>query len=130
MRKIIVILLLYLPATLVAKGIADHAAGIWSIAPTQTMNRWIIVHNLEEAKNSEIFHIEVIGRNIGDEVWQIKHLVPHMAITEEALTKSVVAPLQKGGVYPETYENAYANWLRENGGKGGSICTTSVLECM
>ncbi len=130
MKGIIIILLLYLPATAVAKDIAEHKTGIWSIAPTKTMKRWVVIHNLDEAKNSGIFHIEVIGRNIGDATWQIKHLVSHMAITKEALKKSVIAPLNKGGVYPETYESAYANWLKENNGNGGTVCATSVWECM
>ncbi len=130
MKRITIIVLLSLPATVAATDIASHEAGIWSIAPTDTMKRWIVIHNLQEAKVSGVFHLEVIGRNNGDAVWQIKHLVPHMAITEEALKKSVVAPLNRGGVYPETYENAYSMWLKENNGTGGSICNTSVVECM
>ena len=94
------------------------------------MKRWIIIHNLKEAKISDIFHIEVIGRGNGDAVWQVQHLVSHMAITGEALRKSIIKPLNRGGVYPGTYENAYSDWLKENNGTGGSICKTSVMECM
>ena len=125
-----IILLLFLPAIVVAEDIASNTTGIWSIAPAETMRRWVVIHNLQEAKVSGIYHLEVIGRKNGDAAWQIKHLVPHMAITKEALEKSIIKPLNKGGVYPETYENAYSKWVKENNGKGGVICKTSILECM
>lgn len=124
------LLCLFLPAMVVAKDVGSNESGIWSIAPTEKMNRWVVIHNLEEAKVSGIYHLEVIGRNKGDAAWQIKHLVPHMAISKEALEKSIINPLKKGGVYPETYENAYSKWLKENNDKGGATCKTSILECM
>lgn len=126
----IVLLLLLLPVTVTAGDITSHKTGIWSITPTATMKRWIIIHNLQEAKISDVFHIEVIGRGNGDAVWQVQHLVSHMAITGDALRKSIIKPLNRGGVYPETYENAYSEWLKENNGSGGSICKTSVMKCM
>ena len=130
MRRIATIFFLFLSTIALAQDIATHEPGIWSIAPTTTMKRWIIIHNLKLAKESGIFHIEVVGRNNGDAAWQVKHLVPHMAITAEALKKSVIEPLNKGAVYPETFDDAYSNWLKENNGAGGSVCVTSVLECM
>lgn len=129
-KKLIILFLLLHSAQVAAVDINSHETGIWAIAETETMQRWIIIHNLSEARSRGVFHIEVIGRNNGDAMWQIKHLVPHMAITREALKNSVVKPLKKGGVYPETYDYAYSEWLKENDGTGGSICRTSVLECM
>ena len=130
MKIITTIIFMFVSAIALAQDITTHEPGIWSIAPTATMKRWIIIHNMEQARESGVFHIEVVGRNTGDAAWQVKHLVPHMAITAEALKKSVIEPLKKGGVYPETYDDAYAKWLKENNNRGGSICVTSVLECM
>lgn len=107
-----------------------HSTGIWSIAGTPTQNRWLIIHNLAEAKISGIYHIEVIGRGKKAPVWKIKHLANHIAMTKEALLASVMKPLNTGGVYPESFDDAFANWKQQNSGRGGVICTTTVLECM
>jgi hypothetical protein len=72
----------------------------------------------------------VIGRKHGNAAWQVEHLVRHMAITEKALKASVKTPLNKGAVYPESFNNAYSSWQKENDGKGGAICDTSLIECM
>jgi len=130
MKKRLIILFLMLPTMTTANNILSHEPGIWSLPSTESMKRWVIIHNLHESRKSGIYHIEVIGRNNGDAIWQIKHLVAHMAITEQALKNSVITPLKKGGVYPETFDNAYAKWKKENKDKGGNICSTSVLECM
>jgi hypothetical protein len=53
-----------------------------------------------------------------------------MAITREALRRSVVAPLQSGAVYPESFDDAFAAWRAQNHGAGGGVCTTSVEECI
>jgi hypothetical protein len=107
-----------------------HENGIWEIQGTADKNMWIIIHNLEEAKNSGIFHIEVIARKLDDPVWKIEHAVKHMAITKSALSSSVLKPLEKGAVYPETFDIAFEEWRNQNSGKGGLICTTSISECM
>jgi len=107
-----------------------NGAGIWAIESTQGMSRWLVIHNLDEAKVTGIYHIEVIGRKDGDAEWQILHLVRHMAITSEALNRSVIEPLKKGAVYPESFNYAFDVWRKENDGKGGEICDASVVECM
>ncbi|MCP5197139.1 MAG: DUF5086 family protein [Gammaproteobacteria bacterium] len=110
--------------------LAAHRSGIWSIESTRDMNRWLVIHNLESAKTTRVYHIEVIGRKQGNAAWQVERLVRHMAITEKALKASVKEPLKNGSVYPESFYNAFAAWQQENNGKGGSICDTSVMECM
>lgn len=111
-------------------AIAEYRNAIWSIQATQNMKRWIVIHNIEGAALSGIYHIEVLGRKNGDAVWQIKHLVDHMAITDKALKASIKKPLKRGAVYPEAFNNAYTSWQQENGGNGGAICDTSVLDCI
>ena len=110
--------------------IAEYRNTIWSIQATQNIKRWIVIHNLEDAAVSGIYHIEVLGRKNGDAVWQIKRLVDHMAITEKALNASIKKPLKRGAVYPETFNNTYTAWQQENGGTGRVICDTSILDCM
>jgi hypothetical protein len=110
--------------------IDSHTVGIWAIADTAKQNRWLIIHNLTEAKTTGIYHVEVIGRGKKKPLWQIEHLAKHIAVTKPALLASITKPLKKGDVYPESFDGAFSAWKKENAGKGGAICTTSVLECM
>ena len=107
-----------------------NTTGIWSITPIVQQNRWLIIHNLSQAQTTGIYHIEVIGKNKKAHAWQIQHLAPHIAINKSALLASIIKPLKKGDVYPETFDNAFTQWQKENDGKGGAVCNTSVLDCM
>ncbi len=126
MRTTLLFTLLWLASTASAADLSNHPLGIWSLAGTAQQNRWVIIHT--QAKG--IYHIEVIGRGKKHPAWQIKHLANHIAITEAALSNSVIAPLQKGAVYPESFNSAYQQWQAENNGTGGAICTSDVLSCL
>jgi hypothetical protein len=108
----------------------QHEPGIWSIAGSVNKEMWVVIHNLEEARETGIFHIEVIARGVHAPAWKIEHVVKHMAITESALAESVVKPLWKGAVYPETFDDAYKEWQKQNSVKGGFLCNTTLTECM
>ena len=110
--------------------INSHEMGIWSIAGSEKQQRWIVIHNLSEAKTTGIYHIEVIQRAAGAPTWQIVRLVNHMAITEKALKRSVIKSLDKGAVYPEPFNDAFAKWKMQNDGNGGAVCESSVMECI
>lgn len=118
------------PATARAQDLASNTSGIWSIADMPGMSRWIVIHDPASAEDGGVYHIEVIGRKTGAPAWQTVHLVPHMAITEQALRASVVEPLQSGAVYPESFDDAYAAWQSQNDGAGGAICASTVVACM
>ena len=89
-----------------------------------------MIHNLKEARETGVYHIEVLARGIDDPVWKIEHVAAHMAITESALAASVLAPLNKGAVYPEIFDDAFMDWQKQNAGKGGAICASTIAECM
>lgn len=124
------LVVLFLSTRALAADIPAHKAGIWSIPPAKGLTRWVIIHDLEASASSGIYHIEVIGRKKGAPAWKIIRLVRHMAITEQALAANLKAPLTKGGVYPESFNDAYGEWRKENGGSGGFVCSTSLLACM
>lgn len=107
--------------------IYSHDAGIWEIAGVEKQQRWIVIHNLPEARQSGIFHIEVIGRTQGRPAWDIVRICPHLAITAKALQASVLKPLPSGQVYPEAFDDALAQWQTDSEKK---ICGTSVAECL
>ncbi len=104
-----------------------HAAGIWALPDTQTHNRWVVIHNIKEAETSGVFHIEVIARKKGEPKWSVTRICPHMAITAEALARSVTQPRSSGAVYPEAFDNAYGAWKK---GAEKPICSRSVIECL
>lgn len=130
MSAITVMLLLSCAAFAADVDIQAHPSGIWSVADTKKARRWIVIHNLAEAKTSGVYHIELIQRAFKAPSWQIERVAKHMAITEAALQRSIVKPLDKGLVYPEAFDTALAQWRAENGGSGGAVCTTSVLQCL
>ncbi len=112
------------------QALFGHKAGIWEMAPEGTLSRWVVIHNLAEARTSGVFHIEVIGRERSGPVWDVKRIRAHMAVTKEALKRSVVKPLKGGAVYPESYDDAYAQWKRDADGGRMVVCESSVLECI
>ncbi|KAF0814972.1 hypothetical protein IGB42_00048 [Andreprevotia sp. IGB-42] len=88
------------------------------------------LHDLARSGHTGIYHLEVLGLRRGDPAWKVRHLVDHMAITEEALLRSIIKPLKRGGVYPESFHWAYQAWQALNHGAGGDICQSNVLQCM
>lgn len=129
--SVMAIMLLISPGVFAAEvDIQTHQSGIWSIADAKKARRWVVIHNLAEAKTTGVYHIELIQRPFKAPSWQIERIAKHMAVTEDALKRSIVKPLDKGLVYPEAFDDALARWKQENGGKGGAVCTTSVLECL
>jgi hypothetical protein len=133
---IIVILLLFIVCFACEAYAVDetaffsHKPGIWAIEGKGKLARWIVIHNLAEAKGTGIFHIEVIGHVKGRPSWDIKHICNHMAITEDALKRSVRKPLDKGAVYPEAFDDAYAKWKKDAEAGQKVVCDRSVLECL
>jgi hypothetical protein len=103
---------------------------IWSISDSKKQNRWLIIHNLNQANASGIYHIEVLGKDKKAPAWQIEHLAKHIAITKQALLKSIIKPLTKGDVYAESFDSGFAQWQKQNNGNGGAVCISSVLECL
>lgn len=112
------------------QALFGHKPGIWEIAPDGAMIRWVVIHNLAEARDSGVFHIEVVGRERSKPSWDVRRIRAHMAVTKEALKKSVVRPLERGAVYPEPFDDAYAQWKKQADGGRREVCETSVPECL
>lgn len=129
-RKLIALFLGLYCTHAVAVDFSTHSLGVWSIESTPNMQRWIVINNIDKTSSEVIYHIEVLGRKSGEPAWKITHLVAHMAITEAALQRSVLKPLNKGAVYPETYQTAYHHWLEKTKGELGSVCDKTVVTCL
>ena len=109
----------------------SYQPGLWSIDPDGSITRWVEIHNLDDAKKTGVFHVEVLGLRHGDPAWKVQHLVPHLAITEAALQRSIVKPLKQGSVYPETFDSAYSRWRKtRDAGGDAPVCDSTVTACM
>jgi hypothetical protein len=111
-------------------AILRHARGIWSLEPVGTLNRWVVIHNLKGADENTVLHVEVLARPQGDPAWSVRRLQPHMAISMSALRGSVRKPLQRGYIYPESYEQGFAEWKKLEAAGTAPVCRTSVDRCL
>jgi hypothetical protein len=103
---------------------------LWSIAAPSGSVRWIEIHNLESAKAEGLYHVQVLERRSIDPPWKFHSLAPHMALTEEALRASVIAPFKRGSVYPETFDGGYAKWRSAQAQNHAFVCKSSVTACL
>jgi hypothetical protein len=103
-----------------------YSANCWEIAGASGKLTWVEIHNGDEARSSGIAHVEVLARKSGDPIWEIEHVCPHLAITTEALKRSVVRPLREKSVYTETFDAAFARWKLAAKGGTSVVCTTSI----
>lgn len=103
---------------------------LWALQSAPGTLRWIEIHNLRSAAADGVFHVEVLERRTADPAWQIKHRAGHMAVTDAALRASIVKPLKRGSVYPETYDYAYAKWVKDKEAGQARICDSTILACL
>jgi Domain of unknown function (DUF5086) len=103
---------------------------LWSIDAPSGSVRWIEIHNLNTAKADRVYHIEVLERRSIDPPWKFKSLAHHMAVTEEALRASAIAPFKRGSVYPETFDGAFERWKIAQANNMAFICKTTVIACL
>jgi hypothetical protein len=103
-----------------------YSADYWEIPGPPANVTWVEIHHREEARNSGNAHISIIARKRGAPVWEIQRVCDHLAITKDALTRSVTRSLKIRGAYPERFFEAYARW-REDEKKGTAlICSISI----
>ena len=119
----------------VVTGLPAHGAeiwakpitlGAWSLDGPQGIKRWLFVHAVPSDKDPN-FHIEVLQAKSDDPAWQFDRLMPHMAISEAALRRSIVGQLKRRPPYPEAYDVAYRSWLES---ARREVCATTVTECL
>jgi hypothetical protein len=118
------------PALGMAYWSGKISSALWSISSPSAIVRWIEVHNLGTAGADGLYHVEVLERRSIDPPWIFKSLANHMALTEQALRASVVMPLKRGSVYPETYNGGLAKWKAAQADGRAFICTTNVNACL
>jgi hypothetical protein len=67
---------------------------IWMLADRANDIRWVEIHKIDGVGAEALYHISVLSRHKTDPVWNLKHIVAHMAITGRRLVAaSFVWPL-------------------------------------
>ena len=132
---VIVRALIAAAACLAAQVCAAYWSGkisspLWSIRSDEGKVRWIEIHNLATAAADGVYHLEVMERLRAAPPAQFKPLARHMAVTEEALRASLVEPLGKGSVYPESYEEAFGGWKAAQALNRAFVCKVSINACL
>ncbi|MBG7370174.1 DUF5086 family protein [Pseudomonas aeruginosa] len=127
------------PILLLALGLSASAQAdwsgpieqpLWSLPAAPGLSRWLIVHNLSSAAADGLYHVEVLERRQGQQPGQFQRLAAPLALTAQALRASIVAPLKRGGVYPESYQFAYREWQRQQAAGQAPVCRSTVAECL
>jgi len=119
--------------SIVAVAGAQNVPGerdVWELSRSDSSVRWLVIHNLADGKNSGLYHVEVLERKIEDPVWRFTRLAAHMAVTEVALRASVRKPLRSGRVYPEHFNEAFAEWQKQRAAGTATVCEQTVLDCL
>jgi hypothetical protein len=117
-------------AASLADWTGEISSSLWVLPSAGRATRWLQIHNLSDARDEGIYHVEVMERKDGDPVWKFKRLASHMAITESALRASIVKPLKTGSVYPESFNDSYREWKNAELAGHAFVCTSNVTACL
>ena len=127
---LMMLLALLAPICASAEWMQAISGDIWALQASAGETRWLVIHDRDSIATDGFFHIEVLTQAKGAEPWRFRHLAKHLAITEEALRASIVKPLKRGAVYPESFDDAYAQWKKAYAEGNAPICRSSVLTCL
>jgi hypothetical protein len=105
-----------------------YSANCWEIAGPPGKITWVEIHKGLGEESTGVVHVEVLSRKKDSPVWEIKHVCSHVAITTDALQRSVIRPLKILTVYPETFEGGYRSWKEASEKAPPVICTTSIQD--
>lgn len=103
---------------------------VWEIPADKGSHRWLIIRGTPQSSQDNLYHIEVLERKAGQPAWSFHRVAEHLALTETALRADIVRPLKRGDVYPETYDNAYAAWLKLDSASRRPVCTSRLSDCL
>ncbi len=88
------------PSAYAAERTDIYSTARWEISGPTSQTTWIEIFNGKEVKTSGVAHISVHARKKGQPVWEACWICPHIAITTEALKRSVIHPYKGRGMYP------------------------------
>ncbi len=105
-----------------------YSTDFWEIAGPPTKQTWVEIHNGKQAQATGIAHVSVLARKKGAPAWDLEWVCAHIAITTDALQRSVLRPFKTRGAYPERYDEALRRWQEEDKNGRAAICSTSIAQ--
>jgi hypothetical protein len=129
MLRIITLVLIATGTALLAQQPTLRSVKNWEVRGAPGKITWVELHDIDPADPS-VIHVELLARKRTDKPWEIEHLQPHVAITFDALQRSVVRPRRTNtGVYPESFNFGYKHWREEADAAKRVVCSTTLYEC-
>jgi len=106
-----------------------YSARCWLLPGSPGKITWVEIMNIEDARKTGIAHVWVLARKKGAPKWEVEHVCYHIAITTDALRRSVTQPYKSAGAYyPDVYRENLEMWKRSEKEGKASICTTSISD--
>jgi hypothetical protein len=100
---------------------------MWVVDETAKTLTWVEIHQTDDSQSTGIFHVSVhmMKKNSREDYlgrWN------HLAITRDALERSVIRPIKHRWFYPEGFEEGYHTWQEERKKGTEFVCTTTVAD--
>ena len=122
------LLVLAFSTSVLAEQPALRSVKNWEIRGAPGSITWVELHDVDPS-DSSVIHVEVLSRKKGDS--SIHHIRAHLAITLDALQRSVLRPLRdQRGVYPESFYFANKHWQEAAAEGKRDVCFTTLYECV
>ena len=103
----------------------------WQIPSPPSESRWVEIFNISEAAKTGVAHITILSENMDEARGRAACVVPHLAITINALSSSTTRAVGAGGYHPtqsDDYKKAYAQWKLEEQRGEAVICSIPLNE--
>ncbi|MGB8356498.1 MAG: DUF5086 family protein [Chthoniobacteraceae bacterium] len=117
------------PAPVVKPGLERDFSlhAMWVVDETAKTVTWVEIHQTDDTQTTGIFHVSVYlrGKNPRSDALWVCH---HLAITREALERSLIRPLKRLGLYPESFEAGYHDWQQDQKKGTAFVCTTTIAD--
>ena len=105
-----------------------YSTNFWEVEGKTGYVTWVEIYNSPEARTNGIAHVSVVRQKQDDPVWKLEWVCPHIAITTDALKRSVIRPLKAKGAYPEHFYEALNRWKEDKRKGTAVIYSTSVQD--
>lgn len=100
---------------------------MWVVDETSKTMTWVEIHQTDDTQSTGIFHVSVYlmkKNSRSDYLWRC----PHLAVSRDALERSVIRPIKRAGFYPESFEQGYNYWQQDQKKGTAFVCTTTIAD--
>jgi hypothetical protein len=127
---------LALPAALLISSAALAAwtnpinTPVWRLPSPPGTFRWLEIHNLDDARSTGIYHVQVLERSANSPPGEFRSLADHIAITATGIRASIQGVANEKAVYPGTFDTAYRSWKKLEARGEAPVCNLEVAKCL